>query len=78
MAAEARASAAESEAKHRALLIEKLFCSAFVVACYSVVGIIGESAQVAYQPHYVGPRAFAWRPLFWLGSWILSAQGRID
>ncbi len=33
----------------------KYFCSALIVASYSVVGIIGESAQVAYPPGIFSP-----------------------
>jgi hypothetical protein len=31
------------------------FCSAFVVACYTVVGLIDETAQAAYIPHHFSP-----------------------
>lgn len=40
---------------HDELAEQAFFCSAFVVACYTVVGIIGESAQVAYQPNNFSP-----------------------
>ncbi|RVH78123.1 hypothetical protein CN203_11550 [Sinorhizobium meliloti] len=34
---------------------KRFICSAFVVACYTVVGIIDSSAQVAYVPEHFSP-----------------------
>ena len=36
-------------------LSKPYFCSALIVACFSVVGIIGDSAQVAYPPEVFSP-----------------------
>ena len=40
---------------HEEFAEQSFFCSAFVVACYAVVGIIGETAQAAYQPNNFSP-----------------------
>jgi hypothetical protein len=40
---------------HEEFAKQSFFCSAFVVACYALVGIIGETAQVAYQPNNFSP-----------------------
>ncbi len=43
---------------------QSFFCSAFIVACYSVVGVIGPSAQVAYVPNMFSPGSFHRDPTF--------------
>jgi hypothetical protein len=48
---------------------QSFFCSAFVVACYTVVGIIGPTAQVAYQPDYFAPGHLLEDPSF---GWLLG------
>jgi hypothetical protein len=54
------------------------FCSAFVVACYAIVGIIGESAQVAYQPSFFSPGHLYQDPTFgWLLGYLLPEDGSI-
>jgi Permuted papain-like amidase enzyme, YaeF/YiiX, C92 family len=45
------------------------FCSALVVACYTIVGIIGESAQVAYPPDVLSPASLYRDPTF---GWFLG------
>ena len=50
------------------------FCSAFVVACYAVVGIIGTTAQVAYQPNCFSPGHLGLDPTFgWLLGYLVPA-----
>lgn len=57
---------------------QKFFCSAFVVACYSVVGIIGESAQVAYQPEFFSPGHLSQDPTFgWLLVYLIPKNGSV-
>jgi hypothetical protein len=52
---------------------ESFFCSAFVVACFAVVGIIGETAQSAYQPDSFSPGHLALDPTFgWLLGYLIS------
>jgi hypothetical protein len=43
---------------------ERFFCSAFVVACYAAVGIIGDTAQVAYRPDAFSPGHLHREPAF--------------
>lgn len=51
------------------------FCSAFVVACYAVVGIIDATAQVAYQPNYFSPGHLGLEPTFgWLLGYLVPAR----
>ena len=45
------------------------FCSAFVVACYCVVGIIGNTAQAAYKPEFFSPAGLYRDPTF---GWLLG------
>jgi hypothetical protein len=57
---------------------QSFFCSAFVVACYSVVGIIGETAQVAYQPEFFAPGHLLEDPSFgWLVGYLVPDGGSI-
>ena len=54
------------------------FCSAFVVACYSVVGIIGDTAQVAYQPENFSPGHLHHDPTFgWLLGFLVPKGGSV-
>ena len=45
------------------------FCSAFVVACYSVVGAISDTAQAAYPPEFFSPAGLYRDPTF---GWLLG------
>lgn len=57
---------------------QRFFCSAFVVACYSVVGIIDERAQVAYQPNYFSPGHLHQDPTFgWLLGFLVPEGGSV-
>lgn len=57
---------------------KSFFCSAFVVACFAVVGIIGETAQVAYQPDYFSPRHLGEDPTFgWLLGFLVPEGGAV-
>jgi hypothetical protein len=57
---------------------QSFFCSAFVVACYAVVGIIDETAQVAYQPEYFSPGHLGKDPTFgWLLGYLVPEGGII-
>ena len=50
------------------------FCSALVVACYAVVGIIAESAQVAYPPQVLSPADLHRDSTFgWLLGYLIPA-----
>ncbi|WP_046868854.1 hypothetical protein [Microvirga massiliensis] len=54
------------------------FCSAFVVACYSVVGVIGETAQAAYQPDCFSPGRLCKDPTFgWLLGYLVPDGGSV-
>ena len=54
------------------------FCSAFVVACLAVVGIIGPSAQVAYEPDNFAPGHLNQDPTFgWLLGFLLPANSSV-
>lgn len=55
------------------------FCSAFVVACYTVVGIIDDSAQVAYQPNNFSPGHLPQDPTFgWLLGFLVPEGGSVS
>ncbi|MCI4680592.1 hypothetical protein K9U39_18030 [Rhodoblastus acidophilus] len=57
---------------------ESYICSAFVVACYSVVGIIAESAHVAYPPEFFSPAGLYGDPTFgWLLGYLLPEGGSV-
>lgn len=57
---------------------QSFFCSAFVVACYSVVGIIAANAQTAYLPEAFSPAALYRDPTFgWLLGYILPEGGSV-
>lgn len=63
---------------HEDFAEQSFFCSAFVVACYAVVGIIGETAQVAYQPNFFSPGHLYQDPTFgWLLGYLLPEDGAI-
>ena len=52
------------------------FCSAFVVACYCVVGIIGNTAQAAYKPEFFSPAGLYRDPTFgWLLGYLVPDGG---
>ncbi len=44
----------------------KYFCSQFIVCCFAYAGIIGESAQVLYDPKTYSPEGLADDPTFGL------------
>jgi hypothetical protein len=57
---------------------QSFFCSAFAVACYSVVGIIDGTAQVAYQPDFFAPGHLLDDPSFgWLVGYLVPDGGSI-
>ena len=57
---------------------QSFFCSAFVVACYSVVGIITETAQIAYLPEAFSPARLYCDPTFgWLLGYIVPEGGSV-
>ena len=57
---------------------QSFFCSAFVVACYAVAGVIGETAQVAYQPNNFSPGHLSEDPTFgWLLGYLIPEGGAI-
>ncbi|MEH7830483.1 hypothetical protein [Gemmobacter denitrificans] len=57
---------------------QSFFCSAFIVACYSVVGIIHETAQVAYQPDFFSPGHLCKDPTFgWLLGYLVPDGGSV-
>ena len=57
---------------------KSFFCSAFVVACYSVVGIIGETAQGAYKPEAFSAAGLYRDPTFgWLLGHIVPKGGAV-
>ena len=61
---------------HEDFAKQSFFCSAFVVACYAVVGIIGETAQVAYQPSNFSPGHLVEDPAFgWLLGYLVPEGG---
>lgn len=54
------------------------FCSAFVVACYTAVRIIGDNAQVAYPPDFFSPASLYKDPTFgWLIGFLMPEGGQI-
>ena len=63
---------------HEEFAKQSFFCSAFVVACYAVVGIVDETAQVAYQPEYFSPGHLYSDPTFgWILGYLLPEGGTI-
>lgn len=57
---------------------KSFFCSAFVIACYSVVEIIDATAQVAYQPEHFSPGHLYKDPTFgWLAGYLVPEGGTI-
>ncbi|WP_299854669.1 hypothetical protein [uncultured Roseobacter sp.] len=57
---------------------QNFFCSAFVVACYSVAGVIGPSAQVAYVPDMFSPGSLHQDPTFgWVLGYLLPEGGSV-
>ncbi|MBM1689277.1 hypothetical protein [Sulfitobacter geojensis] len=58
--------------------VQSFFCSAFIVACYSVVEIIGPSAQVAYVPNMFSPGNLHQDPTFgWVLGYIVPEDGYV-
>jgi hypothetical protein len=54
------------------------FCSAFVVACYSVVGVIDETARAAYPPEFFAPGHLHKDSTFgWLLGYLVPEGGSI-
>lgn len=59
-------------------LKQAYFCSALVVACYTVTGVIGDTAQVAYQPNVISPGDLHRDPTFgWVLGYIVPAGENI-
>lgn len=57
---------------------QSFFCSAFVVACYSVVGVIGPTAQIAYLPNAFSPGSLYQDPTFgWLLGYLVPEGGSV-
>lgn len=57
---------------------QAFLCSAFVVACYAVVGIIGDTAQAAYQPQYFAPGHLVEDVTFgWLLGFLVPEGGSV-
>lgn len=50
-------------------LKQPYFCSALVVACYTIAGVIGDTAQVAYPPDIFSPGDLHRDPTF---GWVLG------
>jgi hypothetical protein len=67
-----------SVTSHEKFAEQSFFCSAFVVACYSAVGIIEQSAHVAYPPNFSSPAGLYRDPTFvWLFGHLLTEGGSI-
>ena len=57
---------------------QSFFCSAFVVACYSVAGVIGPTAQIAYLPDAFSPGSLYQDPTFgWLLGYLVPEGGSV-
>ena len=57
---------------------QSFFCSAFVVACYSVAGPIGSTAQIAYPPNAFSPGSLYSDPTFgWLLGYLVPQGGSV-
>lgn len=57
---------------------QSFFCSAFVVACYAVVGIIGPTAQIAYLPNAFSPASLYQDHTFgWLLGYLVPDGGSV-
>ncbi|MEO5324273.1 hypothetical protein PV773_13225 [Mesorhizobium sp. CC13] len=60
------------------LAARSYFCSGFVVACLQAVGLIGDSAQVAYPPAHFSPAHLHADPTFgWLLGFLLPPGGSV-
>jgi hypothetical protein len=58
------------------LAAKSFFCSGFVVACYQAVGLIGNSAQVAFPPEFFSPAKLYQEASFgWLLGYIIPQGG---
>lgn len=54
------------------------FCSALVVACYTVAGLIGNTAQIAYDPKTLSPGGLYADPTFgWFLGYLLADGGSV-
>ncbi|CAL8969117.1 hypothetical protein RHODGE_RHODGE_03517 [Rhodoplanes serenus] len=57
---------------------QSFFCSAFVVACHWVVGVIDTSAQSAYPPWAFAPGSLYQEPTFgWLLGYLVPQGGSV-
>jgi len=58
------------------LAAKSFFCSGFVVACYQAVGIIDNSAQVAFPPEFFSPAKLYQEATFgWLLGYLIPQGG---
>lgn len=63
---------------HEEFVQQSFFCSAFVVACYSVVGVIHPTAQVAHMPNAFSPASLYQIPTFgWLLGYLVPEGGSV-
>jgi hypothetical protein len=68
----------ENVTKEEDFATQNFICSAFIVACFSVVGIIGGSAQVAYPPEFFSPAGLHRDPTFgWFVGYLLPKGGAV-
>lgn len=57
---------------------QSFFCSAFVVACFIVVEIIGDTAQILYKPRAFSPGDLYLEPTFgWLLGYLVPEGGSV-
>ena len=57
---------------------QRFFCSAFVVACHLVAGVIGPKAQIAYLPDAFSPGSLYQDPTFgWLLGYLVPEGGSV-
>jgi len=60
------------------LVRRRYFCSAFIVVCYFVAGVIDDSAQIAYEPNAFSPADLYGDPAFgWLLGYITDDSNNI-
>jgi hypothetical protein len=63
---------------HEKFAKKSFFCFVFVVACFSVVGIIGQTAQAAYPPEFFSPAGLHKHPTFgWLLGYLIPQGGSV-
>ncbi|TAW73044.1 hypothetical protein ELI16_14405 [Rhizobium ruizarguesonis] len=54
---------------------KRFICSAFVVACYTAVGLVGDTAQVAYRDEHFSPGHLSTEPTFgWLIGYLVPLR----